>query len=112
VVEDYNLRALMEQSRQEHKHGVARILADAGAGELRRQLEYKSGWNGVEYVSVEQGFPSMRKCSVCGHVLPAPPKNGRFACSKCKADLDSELNAALNLKKLQEKEGVVKAGSE
>jgi putative transposase len=104
AVEAYDLRDLMQQNRADHKHAVARLMSDAGAGELRRQLQYKSAWNGTEYIAVPEGFPSMRTCSVCGWVAGESP-NGRFRCGKCGVTLEAELNAALNLKNFCENKG-------
>ena len=43
-------------------------LADAGLGELFRQLDYKTGWYGARIVKADRWFPSSKLCSGCGVV--------------------------------------------
>ena len=52
-VETLNISGLMRNRT------VARAFADAGVGEFLRQLEYKCGWYGAEFVKVDRWFPSV-----------------------------------------------------
>ncbi|MBM0227194.1 IS607 family element RNA-guided endonuclease TnpB [Micromonospora sp. ATA51] len=77
VVEDLNVAGMLRNRR------LARHIADAGFAELRRQLAYKSQWNGGRLVVADRWFPSSKTCSGCGAVktklalseppTPAPP---------------------------------------
>ena len=49
-------------------HRLARHIADASFGELRRQLEYKTVWNGGRTIVADRWFPSSKTCSGCGAV--------------------------------------------
>jgi putative transposase len=55
-----------------HVKGMARnrclalSIGDAGIGELRRQLTYKSDWYGTTLVTADRFYPSSKTCSCCG----------------------------------------------
>ncbi len=78
---------------------LARAISDAGWGELRRQLEYKGQWYGVNVVTIDRFFPSTRRCSACGYVLPELKLSERkWDCPECRIHHDRDLNAAENIK--------------
>jgi putative transposase len=62
VVEDLNVAAMIRNRR------LARRIAGAGWGELRRQLAYKADWRGGELVVADRFHPSSKTCSSCGAV--------------------------------------------
>jgi putative transposase len=95
VVESYDIQALLKDT----PHVLARSMSDAGMGELRRQLAYKGQWKNIDVIATEQGFASMRTCSVCGNIGPEQ-KTKKYKCSKCGIEIDAELNAAMNLRNL------------
>jgi putative transposase len=68
VVEDLNVAGMLTNRR------LARRLADAGFGEIRRQLADKTTWNGGALVVADRWFPSSQ-CQFCGsaagHARPA-----------------------------------------
>jgi putative transposase len=77
---------------------LARRLADASLGELRRQLAYKSAWAGSALAEAERFFPSSKTCSGCGYVKAKLPLSEReYRCELCGMVLDRDLNAARNL---------------
>ena len=45
---------------------LARAISDVGMGEFRRQIEYKSLWNGEMLLFADRFFPSSKTCSCCG----------------------------------------------
>ncbi|MEU6656455.1 zinc ribbon domain-containing protein [Streptomyces sp. NPDC046900] len=47
---------------------LARKIADAGFGEIRRQLTYKTRRNACRTVVADRWFPSSKTCSACGAV--------------------------------------------
>ncbi|TDD68147.1 transposase [Actinomadura darangshiensis] len=92
VVEDLNVAGMVRNRR------LARALSDAGFGEIRRQLGYKTGWNGGQLVVADRWFPSSKRCSGCGAVKPKLPLRIRtYLCEHCGLELDRDENAALNL---------------
>jgi putative transposase len=92
VIERLNVAGLLKNRR------LARRLADASLGELRRQLSYKSIWAGSVLVEAGRFFPSSKLCSGCGHVKAKLPLSEReYRCELCGMVLDRDLNAARNL---------------
>jgi putative transposase len=95
VVEHLNLAGMLGNRR------LARRLADAGVGELRRQLCYKTAWVGGRLVEADTFYPSPTTCSSCGHVKAKLPLSERtYRCECCGLVADRDLNAARNLAKL------------
>jgi len=77
---------------------AARLLADAGWYEFRRQLEYKARWYGRELIAIDKAFPSSRVCSECWHTLEELPLSKRkWTCSDCGTHHDRDINAARNI---------------
>jgi putative transposase len=92
-IEDLNLRGMVKN------HRLARAISDAGWGELRRQLVYKGQWYGTQVVVIDRFFPSSRRCSSCGYVLPELELSVReWVCPACRAHHDRDMNAASNIK--------------
>jgi IS605 OrfB family transposase len=103
VVERLNLAGML------HNRRLARRLADAGFGELRRQLAYKTTWAGGRLVAADTFYPSSKTCSGCGHVKAKLLLSERtYRCERCGLVADRDLNAARNLASLVE---IVVAGS-
>jgi putative transposase len=100
VVEDLNVAGMLDNRR------LARQVADASFGEIRRQLNYKTKWNGGELVVADRWFPSSKTCSACQTVKPKLSLAQRtFTCKHCGLVLDRDLNAALNLKQYVARSG-------
>jgi putative transposase len=92
VVEDLNVVGMLANRR------LARHIADAGFGELRRQLTYKTVWNGGRLVVADRWYPSSKTCSACGVVKAKLALAERiYTCAACGLVLDREMNAARNL---------------
>ena len=95
VVEDLSVRGMI---RNRH---LSRSIADAGWGEFRRMLEYKTTWYGSQLVVAPRFYPSTKTCSACGHVKAEIPLGERvFRCEACGTEIDRDLNAARNLASL------------
>lgn len=95
VVEDLNVAGMARNRR------LSPDIHDAGFGELRRQLAYKTQWNGGHLVVADRWFPSSKTCSGCGAVKPKLPLSQRvFTCEYCGLTIDRDFNAALNLRQL------------
>ena len=100
------------------KRGLNRSLADAGLGELFRQLDYKTGWYGSRIVKAARWFPSSKLCSRCGVVKAKLHLSERtYQCDSCGLTIDRDLNAAVNLARYAQGEtapstGVVTGGAD
>ena len=92
VIEDLNVKGMMKNRT------LAKSLANVSFSEVRRQLEYKCKWYGVELVIVDRFFPSSKTCSSCGVVNEGLSLNDREWTCVCGAVHDRDLNAAINLK--------------
>jgi len=92
VVEDLNVAGMTKNRR------LARHVADASFGELRRQVEYKVAWRGGRVIVADRWFASSKTCSGCGAVKAKLPLSERtYRCQSCGLVLDRDVNAALNL---------------
>ncbi|WP_236648464.1 IS607 family element RNA-guided endonuclease TnpB, partial [Micromonospora sicca] len=92
VVEDLNVAGMLANRR------LARRIADAGFAELRRQLAYKTSWNGGRLVVADRWYPSSKTCSSCGVVKTKLALSERtYTCTLCGLVLDRDVNAARNL---------------
>jgi putative transposase len=92
VVEDLNVAGMLKNRR------LARKIADAGFGEIRRQITYKTGWNSGTVIVVDRWYPSSKTCSGCGAVKAKLPLHVRvFDCDQCPLVMDRDENAARNL---------------
>jgi putative transposase len=90
AIEDLNVAGMTNRQRR-----LGRALADAGLGELRRQLTYKTSDRGRQLVAVGRFFPSSKTCSACGAVKAKLPLVDRiFTCDDCGLTLDRDVNAA------------------
>ncbi|SCL29325.1 IS607 family element RNA-guided endonuclease TnpB [Micromonospora inyonensis] len=92
VVEDLNVTGMLANRK------LARHIADAGFAEIRRQLAYKTGWNGGRLLLADRWYPSSKTCSGCGTVKAKLALSEReFTCEACGLVIDRGRNAALNL---------------
>ncbi|WP_204293792.1 IS607 family element RNA-guided endonuclease TnpB [Actinoplanes campanulatus] len=92
VVEDLNVAGMLRNKR------LARHVADAGFGELRRQLAYKTTWSGGRLHVADRWYPSSKTCSACGAVKTKLSLRERtYHCTICGLVLDRDMNAARNL---------------
>jgi putative transposase len=93
VVEDLHVAGMLRNRK------LARHLADASFGEIRRQLDYKTRWCGGTLTVADRWFPSSKTCSACQTVKPKLSLATRtFTCEHCGLVIDRDLNAAFNLK--------------
>ncbi|MET0415765.1 MAG: IS607 family element RNA-guided endonuclease TnpB [Actinoplanes sp.] len=92
VVEDLNVAGMLANRR------LARHITDAGFCEIRRQLAYKTGWNGGRLLVADRWYPSSKTCSGCGTVKAKLSLSDRkYECQACGLIIDRDHNAALNL---------------
>ncbi|WFE54735.1 IS607 family element RNA-guided endonuclease TnpB [Micromonospora sp. WMMD1155] len=92
VIEDLHVAGMLRNRR------LARYIADAGFAELRRQLAYKTIWNGGRLAVADRWYPSSATCSGCGVAKTKLALSERtYTCTACGLILDRDLNAARNL---------------
>lgn len=94
VVEDLNITGMVKN------HHLAKAVTNANGGELIRQLEYKSRWNGKRFIKVDRFFASSQLCSECGY-KNENTKNlsvRSWTCPQCGTVHDRDVNAANNIK--------------
>ena len=90
-------------------HKLSGSISDVAWGEFFRQLEYKSLWNGVEFVKVSARNTS-KTCSSCGLINTCLTLKDRIWKCECGIEHVRDFNAAKNIKGkgivLQSKGGV------
>src|SRR5947209_20085486 len=94
VLEDLHVDG-MKRNRK-----LALSISDVGLGEFRRQMTYKSVWQGETLLLADRWFPSTKRCSRCGHVKEEMDLSERIYISETPASgliIDQDLNGALNL---------------
>ena len=78
VIENLNVAGMLRNRR------LARHVAGVGWGELRRQIEYKTGWAATTVHVADRWYPSSKTCSACGVVKAKLRLSERtFRCDKC-----------------------------
>jgi len=92
-IEDLNLRGMVKN------HRLAQAISDAALYEKRRQLEYKTGWNGGIIIPISRWFPSSKTCSNCGYINANLTLAIReWTCPECGINHHRDGNAAVNIK--------------
>ena len=95
AIEDLNLKGM---ARSMGRRAFRRSVADAGLGELRRQIEYKAQWRGRIVSVVDRFYPSSKLCSACGEKNDALTlRDRRWTCAHCGTEHDRDTNAASNI---------------
>lgn len=97
VLEDLNVDG-MKRNRK-----LARAVSDVGMGEFRKQIEYKSLWNGEMLLVADRFFPSSKTCHGCHWKWEDMELSDRIficqnpACPLFQVPQDRDHNAAENL---------------
>ncbi len=93
VIEDLNVAGMLKNRR------LARRVADAGFGEIRRLLGCKTRRrHGTRIIMADRWYPSSKTCSGCGAVKAKLPLHVRtYECDVCGLVIDRDDNAGLNL---------------
>lgn len=77
---------------------LARHISDAGLAEIRRQLAYKTIWNGGRLLVADRWYPSSKTCSGCGAVkVKLALAEREYICDACGLVCDRDRNASLDL---------------
>ena len=93
VIEDLNIKGMMSGL-------TPKAQADAGMGEIRRQLLYKGEWHHCDVVLADRFYPSSKTCSACGVVNAKLKRERHWRCGSCGTKHERNLNVAVNLRNL------------
>lgn len=105
-IEDLNVRGMMRN------HCLALAIADIGAFEFRRQLNYKAPMNSSRVVVADRWFPSSRLCNACGHLHAGLTLADReWVCDACGVVHDRDGNASNNLRDMAVSSTVTACGA-
>lgn len=97
TIEDLSVKGM---ARGMGRRAFRRSVGDAGLGEIRRQLTYKSQWNARTLVTVDRFYPSSKTCGACGAINAELQLRDRtWSCSSCGVTHDRDLNAAKNIER-------------
>ena len=106
AIEDLQVRNMSKSAKgnsEQHgkmvkqKSGLNRSILDQGWSEFRRQLEYKSAWNGGFVIAVPPQYTS-QTCPCCGHVSKDNRQTqARFECIECGFEENADLVGAINI---------------
>ena len=81
------------------KSKLNHAILDQGWGEFRRQLAYKTEWNGGTFVAVPPANTS-RTCPCCGHVSARNRlSQARFQCVSCGFEAHADQVGAINVRR-------------
>jgi putative transposase len=89
-IEDLNIKAMQKM--------WGRKISDLGHSQFVNILKHQCTKVGTIVVEIPRFYPSSKTCSDCGHVLEELPLDVRsWACTKCSAVHDRDVNAAINI---------------
>lgn len=91
VIEDLNVSGMMK-----NKH-LSKSIQNQKFYEIRKQLEYKCKFRGIELVIADRFFPSSKRCSNCGNIKKDLNLSDRVYTCSCGLNIDRDLNASINL---------------
>lgn len=92
IIEDLNVSGMIKNRK------LSKAISDLGMYEIKRQLEYKCKWNGINLVIADRFFPSSKLCSVCGFKNDELTLANREWTCICGKVHDRDFNASVNLK--------------
>ena len=94
-IEDLNVSGMLSN------HKLAKAISDTSFHQFRSMLAYKCRWYGKELSIIDRFYPSSKTCSNCGWKKEDLTLSDRiFKCEKCGIEIDRDLNAALNIKRV------------
>lgn len=93
VIEDLHILGMLK-----NRH-LALAISDVGWGKFFDMLRYKCEWYGKVLVVINRFLPTSKTCSSCGEKKAMPLSERTYSCSRCRLEIDRDLNAALNIRK-------------
>lgn len=95
-MEDLNVSGMMK-----NRH-LSKSVQQQCFYEFRKQIEYKSAWNGIPVMIADRFFPSSKLCRCCGNIKRDLKLSDRIYKCECGNVIDRDYQAALNLKQYGE----------
>ena len=93
AIEDLNMRGMAQSLN------LAKSTNDNGFGMLKTFLTYKLAEQGKQLIMIDKWFPSSKLCRFCNNENKELTLSDRvWTCSHCGAELDRDINAAINIK--------------
>ena len=92
VLANLNVSVMMK-----NKH-LSEAIAEQGFYRFISYMKYKCEWNGIEFIQVDRFYPSSKTCSCCRKVKKDLKLSDRIFKCECGAEIDRDINAAINLK--------------
>lgn len=93
VMEDLNVTGMVK-----NRH-LAKAVQEQCFYELYRQIQYKSRWHNIEFITADRFYPSSKMCSCCGHIKKDLKLSDRtYICHECGNQIDRDFQAAINLR--------------
>ncbi len=99
-IEDLQVKNMSQSATKKvaQKSGLNRSILDASPFELRRQLQYKTQWQGGLLVPVPPQNTS-RKCPECGHVSAENrTSQAKSVCVECEFSANADFVGAVNIR--------------
>lgn len=94
AIEDLNMRGIAQSLN------LAKSTNDNGFGMLKSFLSYKLAEQGKPLIVIDKWYPSSKTCHICGEINSELTLSDRvWTCKKCGAEIDRDVNAALNIKR-------------
>ena len=88
-MESLNVSGMMK-----NKH-LSKAIQQQKFYEFKRQIEYKSKLNGLEFIQVDKFYPT---CHCCGAIKKDLKLSDRmYKCDVCSLVIDRDYNASINL---------------
>ena len=76
-----------------------KAVQEQGFYEFRRQVEYKSAWHNIGFITADRFYPSSKLCSCCGNIKKDLALKDRvYHCPECGNTIDRDYQAAINLR--------------
>lgn len=92
VLEDLNISGMMK-----NRH-LAKAVQEQCFYEFYRQMQYKSLWNNINFITADRYFPSSKLCSVCGNIKKDLRLRDRtYICPECGNKINRDYQASVNL---------------
>lgn len=93
IIEDLNVEGMLKN------HCLAKGISSVAWNTFFRMLQYKAGWNGVNFIRIGRFEPSSKMCS-CGYINKDLKLSDRkWICPCCGSENDRDLLAAQNIKR-------------
>lgn len=95
VIENLNVVGMLKNRK------LSKSIMDAGFGMFSIMMDYKSKIYGNKLIYADTFYPSSKTCSNCGSIKKDLKLSDRvYKCEHCGFEIDRDLNASINLKKL------------